>query len=355
MMQVLLCSDHLPLFLRIRWLKCKILTEIEYFYKKRRVIIVAFISKTTRMKIIGLVCLLLFALIGQEVMAQEIMTVRSSFVVVVGSFSVKDNATKFTKLAKKKGLNPQVELNNFKNLYYVVVLETEDRDAALAEAKRIRETGSFRDAWVFRGAVKDLAAADEHKDFHPVVVEPVKTLPVEESPKIETTLEPEIKKMTAADSAKIVSDRIKEKVDKQVMATKKGEIGRLDYIFFYKDAAVLRPESKFEVDKLVQIMKDNPKQEIRIHGHTNGNDPGKIIRRGPTSTDFFSLDNTIEDYGSAKTLSEQRAVEIRDYLINNGIDKKRMTTKAWGGKKPLYKVDDDKAEANVRVEIEIVK
>ncbi|NOT75854.1 MAG: OmpA family protein [Cyclobacteriaceae bacterium] len=305
------------------------------------------------MKTIGLISILFFALVGQANSQQNIPLIHSGFVVVVGAFSVEANAEKCVVFAKKKGLTPQVELNNFKNLYYVVVLETEDRDAALAEAKRIRGTGSFRDTWVFRGAVKDLAAADEHKDFHPVTEQPVITEPVVEQAEPVVVEEP--KKMSAADSARLVEERIKAEVDKQVMATKKGEIGRLDYIFFYKDAAVLRPESKYEVDKLVQILKDNPKEEIRIHGHTNGNDPGKIIKRPPTSKDYFSLDGTVEDYGSAKKLSELRANEIRDYLIAHGIDKKRMTVKAWGGKKALFKVDDEKAEANVRVEIEIVK
>ncbi|MEJ0056516.1 MAG: OmpA family protein [Bacteroidota bacterium] len=301
------------------------------------------------MKSIGFACLLLISLSGQQLNAQDTPLVHSSFVVVIGSFSVKGNADQFTKLAKKKGLQPQVELNNFKNLYYVVVMETEDRDAALTEAKRIRDTGSFRDAWVFRGAVKDLAAADEHKDFHPVV-----ETPVEEKPKYIEAV-PEVKKMSAEDSVKLAQEKIKDQVDKKVMASKKGEIETLDYIFFYRDAAVLRPESKFEVDKLVKIMKENPKEEIRIHGHTNGNDPGKIIKRGPASKDFFSLAHTVEDYGSAKLLSELRATEIRDYLVTNGIDKKRMTVKAWGGKKPLFSVDDDKAEANVRVEVEIIR
>ncbi len=303
------------------------------------------------MKKIGLIYLLLLTLAVQQIMAQETPVVTSSFVVVIGSFSVQNNAVKFTSFAKKKGLVPQVELNKFKNLYYVVVMETEDRDAALTEAKRIRDTGSFRDAWVFRGAVKDLAAADEHKDFHPVVETP--PVVIEEKPKVEEL--PEVKKMSAADSIKLAEEKIEVEVDKQVMTSKKGEIETLDYIFFYKDAAVLRPESRFEVDKLVKLMKDNPSQAIRIHGHTNSNDPGKIIKRSASSKDFFSLENTVEEYGSAKELSELRAMEIRDYLVIKGVDKKRMTIKAWGGKKPLFKIDDEKAEANVRVEIEIIK
>ena len=100
-------------------------------------------------------------------------------------------------------------------------------------------------------------------------------------------------------------------------------------------------------------MKNHPEEKITIHGHTNGNDPGKIIRMKSPNDNFFSLDNSVEDSGSAKELSEMRANVIRDYLIKNGVDKKRMGIKAWGGKKPIYKVDDDRAEANVRVEIEV--
>jgi outer membrane protein OmpA-like peptidoglycan-associated protein len=155
------------------------------------------------------------------------------------------------------------------------------------------------------------------------------------------------------DSAKLKEEILKKKVDDSKMATKKGEMEKLDNIFFYKDASVLRPESRFAVDKLVMLMKQNPTQHIKIHGHTNGNEPGKIIRHA--KSDFFSLENTIEDYGSAKELSEERANVIRDYLVAKGIDKKRMSVKAWGGKKPLYKVDDDRALANVRVEIEVMK
>lgn len=286
-------------------------------------------------------------LIGQRVVAQDTPLVHNSYVVVIGAFSIKSNATNLTASAKKLGFKPQVELNDFRKLYYVVVLETEDRSKALDEASKLRSTTTFKDAWVFKGAVPELAAATK--------VEPAKEEVIEEKPVvIPPVVVPLVVIPTAADSAKMRSDKIKAEVDKQVMVMKKGEMERLDYIFFYKDAAVLRPESQFEVDRLVRLMKDNPKEQIRIHGHTNGNDPGKIIKHGPNVTDFFSLENTVEDYGSAKELSQLRANVIKDYLISQGIDKSRMIVKAWGGKKPLYKVDDDKAEANVRVEIEVV-
>ena len=63
----------------------------------------------------------------------------------------------------------------------------------------------------------------------------------------------------------------------------------------------------------------------------------------------------MEDFGTAKELSELRALLIRDYLVSKGIDKKRMDIKAEGGAKPIYDIKDERAEANVRVEIEVLK
>jgi len=313
--------------------------------------------KNMVMKTIRLVCLVFVFLSGKQVMAQDTPLIHGSYVVVIGAFTIKENASHFTARATELGFMPQVELNNFRKLYYVVVLETEDRAKALEEANKLRSTTVFKDAWVFNGAVSDLATVTKNQDIHPVTEE-AHIVVEEKSTVIENPVEippTPVVVLTAADSAKMRQEKIKAEVEKTVMSTKKGEMERLDYIFFYKDAAVLRPESQYEVDKLVSLLKENPNEKIRIHGHTNGNDPGKIIKHGPTITDFFSLENTMEDYGSAKELSEQRATVIRDYLVSQGIDKKRMSIKAWGGKKPLYKVDDEKAEANVRVEIEVVK
>jgi outer membrane protein OmpA-like peptidoglycan-associated protein len=185
----------------------------------------------------------------------------------------------------------------------------------------------------------------------PIVAEPVVVAvvaPVVVAP-------PKTKAEIEAEEARLRDEKIKREVDSQEMKVKKGEMAVLDHIYFYKDAAILKPESRYQVDKLVKNMKDYPNEKIKIHGHTNGDDPGKIIRRSGPDSDFFSLDNTVEDYGSSKELSEQRAELIRDYLIANGIDKKRLAIKAEGGRKPIYNVDDDRAVANVRVEIEIVK
>lgn len=141
----------------------------------------------------------------------------------------------------------------------------------------------------------------------------------------------------------------------ELVPYQRGDIRVLYNIYFYNDAAVMMPESKFELNGLETMMKDNPTLHIRLHGHTNGNYHGKIIRRNPDG-DFFSVvQDAKTTVGSAKELSESRAEVIRDYLISKGIDGSRIEVKAWGGKRPLYDKNSANAKKNIRVEVEIVK
>jgi outer membrane protein OmpA-like peptidoglycan-associated protein len=133
----------------------------------------------------------------------------------------------------------------------------------------------------------------------------------------------------------------------------KGDIAVMYNVFFFKDAAVMRPESRFEVNTLLDMLKENPACRIRIHGHTNGNSSGKIITMGEANN-FFTLTGTRDGFGSAKKLSEERASSIKQYLVSNGIEADRMDVKAWGGKKPIHDKHATRAQENVRVEVEIL-
>lgn len=135
---------------------------------------------------------------------------------------------------------------------------------------------------------------------------------------------------------------------------KKGDIAVMYNVYFYKDAGIMRPESRYEVNSLVDMMKDNPKYKIKIHGHTNGSAAGKVISLGE-SKDYFSLNDTKEGYGSAKKLSQERAEVMRDFMVTEGIDTKRMQIKAWGGKRPIHDKMSAHAQSNVRVEVEILE
>lgn len=160
-------------------------------------------------------------------------------------------------------------------------------------------------------------------------------------------VEPEGEGITNDENAGIV-------VPFEMVRLRKGDIVVMYNVFFYKDAAVMLPESRFEVENLLSMMKENPKCKIRIHGHTNGNGTGRIISMGDPKN-FFSLTGTTQKIGTAKALSQERANTIRAFLLNNGINENRMEVKAWGGKRPLYDKDSAKAKENVRVEIEILE
>ena len=134
----------------------------------------------------------------------------------------------------------------------------------------------------------------------------------------------------------------------------RGDIAVMYNVYFFKDAAIMRPESLYEINNLLSMMNENEKYKILIHGHTNGNAAGKIITMGE-SKNYFSLSDTKDGRGSAKKLSEARAEVIREYMIDQGINPERMEIKAWGGKRPLYDKNHSLAQSNVRVEIEIIE
>ena len=135
----------------------------------------------------------------------------------------------------------------------------------------------------------------------------------------------------------------------------KGDIRALYSVYFYNDAAIMLPESKYELKQLKNMMVENPTYKIMLHGHTNGNYFGKFVSRSDDD-DFFSVPkNARSQMGSAKKLSMMRADIIRQYLIKEGINGTRIQIKGWGGQRPLYDKHSSSAKRNVRVEVEILE
>lgn len=132
-----------------------------------------------------------------------------------------------------------------------------------------------------------------------------------------------------------------------------GDMTTLYNVYFYNDAAIMQPESKYELNNLLQLMQENSNYRIKLHGHTNGNHHGKILKMGPDKN-FFSLAGAKESSGSSMGLSAARAEIIKDYLVSQGVDASRMEVKAWGGKRPLYDKHGVNARKNVRVEVEVL-
>ncbi|MBN1116505.1 MAG: OmpA family protein [Bacteroidales bacterium] len=100
----------------------------------------------------------------------------------------------------------------------------------------------------------------------------------------------------------------------------------LKNIFFETDAYLLKDESKYELQKLVRFLQDNPLLKVEISGHTD-NIGGS-------------------DYN--QQLSEKRAQSVVDFLINNGIRSERLIAKGYGMSKPIDNNDTEKGRGNNR-------
>lgn len=136
---------------------------------------------------------------------------------------------------------------------------------------------------------------------------------------------------------------------------KKGDVQVMYNVNFYKDAAIMTPQSKNELDELVNMMKLNPNYRIKIHGHCNGNYNKRLIKYPGKNKNYFSMTGADDKNGSSKELSRVRAETIRNYLMDNGIDKSRMEIFAWGGTNMLVSETSTSARLNDRIEIEILQ
>jgi OmpA-OmpF porin, OOP family len=113
-----------------------------------------------------------------------------------------------------------------------------------------------------------------------------------------------------------------------------GAIVRLNNVFFDFDKWDLRPESFFELDRVVKMLKENPKIEIELSAHT----------------DSYGSD----DYNFK--LSDNRARSVMEYILSKGIEPGRLTSKGYGESKPFAPNDTpENRQLNRRVEFMIVK
>lgn len=113
---------------------------------------------------------------------------------------------------------------------------------------------------------------------------------------------------------------------------KAGEKISLRNIFFDSDSYKLEDKSRSELSKLVDFMKQNPNLKIEISGHTDN-----------SGTPAHN-----------KSLSENRAKAVYDYLIKAGIPAARLSFKGYGETQPLAPNTTEEGKAlNRRTEVKI--
>lgn len=84
---------------------------------------------------------------------------------------------------------------------------------------------------------------------------------------------------------------------------------KIDNIYYDFDKSYIRPDAAIELDKVVQLLEDNPAITVELGSHTDS--------RG---RDGYNM-----------SLSDRRAASAVEYIINNGgIDQERITSKGYG-------------------------
>jgi len=134
----------------------------------------------------------------------------------------------------------------------------------------------------------------------------------------------------------------------------KGDVSIMYSVSFYKDAAIMRGNSRTDLEELVKMMHSNPYYEITIHAHCNGKNKREIIAPG-ADKNYFDVAGAVKVTGSAKDLTSFRAEAIRNYLVDHGVDARRMKIFAWGGSDMLVKAHSEESGLNDRIEIEITR
>lgn len=116
---------------------------------------------------------------------------------------------------------------------------------------------------------------------------------------------------------------------KTILNTEVGETLILDNINFYGGQDIWLETSVPALEKLLETLLDNPTLEIEIQGHI--------------CCDRVDREN----------LSTKRALAIYKYLVENGVEKRRLKYKGFGRNRPLLNNPDE--TRNRRVEILILK
>lgn len=107
----------------------------------------------------------------------------------------------------------------------------------------------------------------------------------------------------------------------------------LKNIFFDFNKYEVKPQSGAELDKVVQLLTDNPTVKIQIGGYTDAIG---------SATDNLKL-------------SENRAKAVVAYLVTKGLDAKRLSAKGFGAAQPLSENNTEEGRAqNRRTELKVI-
>lgn len=119
----------------------------------------------------------------------------------------------------------------------------------------------------------------------------------------------------------------------QVSVPDKGEVVPMWNIFFATSESEILPQSYNELRRLQDLLVANPDMKIELRGHTDNQ-----------GTVEFNL-----------KLSEERAKSVADYLVEHGIDRRRISSVGFGKSQPIDTNDTPEGRSrNRRVEYRVL-
>lgn len=108
--------------------------------------------------------------------------------------------------------------------------------------------------------------------------------------------------------------------------------------YFYQYSAEVVPAGKKTIDKIVELLKANPGMKLQVIAHTD-NEEEELAKKEP----------------SLKTLAEDRAKNVREYIASQGVDRTHVVMDYKGNTQPVSEMSTPISLAkNRRVEFKIV-
>lgn len=152
------------------------------------------------------------------------------------------------------------------------------------------------------------------------------------SDKAKADVEEQAKK--AAPDAEVDNQLTVKGTDKKALQSEINKAIKARGINFQVNSAKLRPESAATLKRIAKALKAAPDAEIRVDGHVAGRHG---VRPNP------------------QKLSEQRAATVKRRLIQLGVEQDRISTRGFGGSRPIEDNDTPEGKAaNRRVEIKVL-
>ncbi|MEZ4448794.1 MAG: OmpA family protein [Nannocystaceae bacterium] len=109
--------------------------------------------------------------------------------------------------------------------------------------------------------------------------------------------------------------------------------GVLRGIYFDNDKDTIKPISRKVLDKAAAVLKEFPETNWEVSGHTDSNGARE-----------HNMD-----------LSERRAISVKNYLVEHGVDAKRITTVGYGPDQPIADNKTPRGRAmNRRIEFKLL-